>query len=185
MTKALLIIDVQNAVLDGNPTPERQPVVEAAQAEMVGRLRHVLAAARARRWPVFFVQHGEGPGMPLAVGGRGWQIRQELEPLPNEPVIAKTSCDSFYQTDLEDRLRAAGVDDLVIGGCQTQFCIDTACRRAVSLGFDVTLIADGHMTTDQGKLRFVDIVAHHNEVLSGFNAGRNKIDLVSAGELLA
>ena len=30
MTTALLIIDVQNAIVEGTGTPERQPVIEAA-----------------------------------------------------------------------------------------------------------------------------------------------------------
>lgn len=66
---------------------------------------------------------------------------------------------------------------LVVGGCMSQYCVDTTVRRAVSLGFDVTLVTDGHMTADSGTLQFSEIVAHHNETLDGFDAGGAKVDV--------
>jgi len=97
--------------------------------------------------------------------------------------VHKTSCDSFFETDLEARLRARGVTHLIVGGCMTQFCVDTTVRRAVSLGFDVTLIADGHTTADMGRLSFEEIVIHHNMLLDGFDAGPHEIRLVASTEI--
>lgn len=65
---------------------------------------------------------------------------------------------------------------LVVGGYMSQYCVDTTVRRAVSLGFDVTLVTDGHMTADSGTLQFSEIVAHHNETLDGFDGGGAKVD---------
>jgi nicotinamidase-related amidase len=65
----------------------------------------------------------------------------------------------------------------------TQFCVDTTCRRAVSLGYDVTLIADGHMTSDTDDLTFEQIIAHHNAVLDGFDAGAHAIELCRADQI--
>ena len=47
---------------------------------------------------------------------------------------------------------------------QTELCVDTTCRRAISLGFDVTLVSDGHTTID-GDLPAESIIGHHNAVL--------------------
>jgi nicotinamidase-related amidase len=60
-------------------------------------------------------------------------------------VTEKGACSSFYRTGLDERLRAAGIGGLVIGGLQTEFCIDTACRVAQSLGHAATL-GDTHFT---------------------------------------
>ncbi len=47
--------------------------------------------------------------------------------------------------------------------------MDTTCRRAFSLGYDVTLAADAHGTWDEGGLSAAQIVAHHNEIMgNGF-----------------
>ena len=73
-----------------------------------------------------------------------------------------------------------GIRHLVVGGCMTQFCVDTTCRSAVAHGFDVTLVADGHTTADMGGLSFEQIIAHHNGLLDGFDAGRNLIRVAPA-----
>ena len=183
MKKALLIIDVQNAILAGTGTPERQPVIDTALDAVVARLRVLQEQARKAGTPVVLVRHEGGKGDPLEAATEGWQIRKELTPLRSEPVVDKASCDSFFETDLADRLGERSATHLVIGGCQTQFCIDTTVRRAVSLGYDVTLVADGHTTFDRGGLTFEQIVAHHNATLYGFNAGRHAVDVKRAAEI--
>lgn len=172
MTTALVIIDVQERILNGGATPQRQKVIDAAYDAAVARLQGLQQAARAAGLPVIVVEHeGEGP------------VRREVAPLPGEPLIRKTACDSFFETDLATLLAERGVTGLVIGGCQTQYCIDTTCRRAVSLGYDVTLVGDGHMTTDGAGLTFEQIIAHHNAVLDGFNAGPHAIRVKPASGL--
>jgi len=184
MATALVVIDAQNAVLDNSTSPARQPLVDKAQTEMVLRLQKVLSRARANGTPVFFVQHNELPGDPLAANSAGWHIRKELTPKAGEPIVQKASCDAFHDTDLHEQLQAANIDHLVVGGNATQFCIDTTCRRAVSLGYDVLLLADCHMTGDAGDLRFDQIVAHHNSTLNGFAAGQRRITVTASPSVL-
>jgi nicotinamidase-related amidase len=183
MTTALLIIDVQNAIVEGEGAPERQGAIDAALNETIGRLQSVQARARAAHIPVILVQHDGGPGDPLARSSHGWALRHEIAPLPGETVVHKTSCDSFHGTDLQEQLEGLSVTHLVIGGCMTQFCVDTTARRAVSLGYDVTLLSDGHSTGDMGDLTFSQIIAHHNRLLGGFSAGAHAITLHRAGEM--
>jgi nicotinamidase-related amidase len=177
MPTALLVIDVQNAVLDGCSRPDRQVQINQAQDAMVARLRGVLARARAAAIPVVFVQHTE-PGTRMAEGSIGWQFRPEIAPVAGEVIVRKATADSFHATDLQQQLAATGTTHIVIGGNATPYCIDTTARRAVSLGYDVTLLADGHMCGDIGDLSFEAVVAHHNAILDGFDAGRHLISVV-------
>jgi nicotinamidase-related amidase len=183
LTSALVIIDVQNAVLRDPANRDRQPIVDAAFGDMVGRLQLVQRAARRVGAPVVVVQHDGGPGHRLSSDGEGWRNRDEIKALAGEKLVRKTSCDSFFETDLAEYLAERNVTRLVIGGCMTQFCVDTTCRRAVSLGYDVTLLADGHMTADMGDLTFAQIIAHHNAVLDGFDAGAHAIELRTAAQI--
>ena len=105
----------------------------------------------------------------------GWQIRRELAPVRDEPVIPKTACDAFFKTTLESELASRSIQRLIVAGCMTQYCVDTSVRRAVSLGYDVTLAEDGHLTVDSGSLTFDQIVAHHNALLDGFDAGEHSV----------
>jgi nicotinamidase-related amidase len=57
---------------------------------------------------------------------------------------------------------------LVVAGIQTEYCVDTTCRRAYSLGYDVTLVQDGHSTWDTPDLCAPQIIAHHNRTLGGW-----------------
>lgn len=184
MATALIIIDAQTSVLQGTASPERQPLVDKAQTEMVLRLANVLSRARMSSTPVFFVQHNDPPGGPLEAGSAGWQIRFELAPKEGEPVVQKWSCDAFHDTDLHAQLKNAEITHLIIAGNQTQFCIDTTCRRAVGLGYDISLLGDGHMTGDAGDLRFDQIVAHHNATLNGFAAGKHWVSVVASQGVL-
>jgi nicotinamidase-related amidase len=162
--KALLIIDVQQGMFS---IPDMQPHDGEG---VVARLAALLALARADGLPVFFVQHeGTEPGHPLAEDGPGFPFRPELAPLPGEPVIVKRQCGAFHDTELEDRLRAANVRHLVVGGMMSQFCVDTAVRSAFERGYQVTLIEDAHTCFDTADLTAAQIIAHENCTLgAGF-----------------
>ena len=177
MTTALMIIDVQNAILRGRGSSARQPAIDAALDAIVGRLANLQRAART---PIIMIQHDGTPDHRLATSTEGWHIRPELAPVAGDVVVHKESCDSFHDTDLQQRLREKGITRLIVGGCMTQFCVDTTCRRAVSMGYDVTLLGDGHMTADMGDLKFEQIIAHHNAVLDGFDAGKHVIQIVTS-----
>jgi nicotinamidase-related amidase len=159
MKQALLLIDIQQGMFGPDEIchePER----------LLANASGLLARARAAGVPVFHVQHCEEGG-PLAPNTAAWRFRPEVAPREGEPVTEKWACSSFYKTGLDERLRAAGVDRLVIAGLQSEFCIDTACRVAQSLGYRVTLAGDAHSTMDSPVIKAGDIIRHHNYVLSG------------------
>lgn len=171
---ALVVIDVQCGILD-IPGLARKKEIDQALEQTVLRVRSLIERARAARVAVVYVQHDGGPGHRLEPGAPGWPIRREIAPLPGEPLIHKRACDAFFETRLQEELAARNVKQVVIAGCMTQYCIDTTVRRAVSLGFDVLLAADGHTTADTRALRFEQIVAHHNALLDGFDAGEHQV----------
>lgn len=171
---ALLVIDVQRGIL-ADPTLVRGKEIDHALDATVLRIAGLIERARAAGVPVIYVQHDGGPGERLEPETAGWPLRAEITPRPGEPVIHKRACDAFFGTTLDADLASAGVKGLVVCGCMTEYCIDTTVRRAVTLGYDVVLVADGHMTADTGNLRFEQIIAHHNSVLNGFDAGGHEV----------
>jgi len=177
LREAVVIIDVQNAILT-IPGLKRSVETHAALEAVVANFAALLKQACARGIPVLFVQHDGPPGHRLQKGSPGWQIRSEIAPAPGEPVIHKTACDSFFETTLSAELETRQIGQLIVAGCMTPYCIDTSVCRAVSLGYDVTLVADGHMTVDTGPLAFEQIIAHHNAVLDGFEAGSHSVRVV-------
>jgi nicotinamidase-related amidase len=179
---AVVIIDVQQAILEGLGV-DREKEMQTALDATVQRIGGLLARARSAAVPVIHVQHDGAPGHRLQPCRPGWAIRREVAPSEREIVVRKQSCDAFFETSLEVELSKRGVKRIVVAGCMTQYCIDTTVRRAVSLGYDVTLAADGHMTAGANGLRFEQIVAHHNATLDGFDAGSHIVQVCSAAEI--
>ncbi len=179
---ALLVIDVQRGILE-IPNLARKNEVDQALDETVGRIAGLIERARAASVPVICIQHDGSPGHRLEPGTSGWPLRPEIAPQPGDPVIHKRACDAFFETPLDAALAAAGIQQLVICGCMTQYCVDTTARRAVSLGYDVVLAADGHMTADTDALRFEQVIAHHNALLDGFEAGEHEVRVRPSAEI--
>jgi nicotinamidase-related amidase len=178
----LLVIDVQRGILN-DPILARKKEINRAFDETVSRIAGLIERARTASVPVIYMQHDGGPGHRLEPETSGWPIRDEIAPRPGERVIHKRACDSFFETSLDAELRAGGIKQLVICGCMTQYCIDTTVRRAVGLGYDVVLAADGHTTADTETLRFEQIIAHHNAVLDGFEAGEHEVRVCASAEI--
>ena len=181
--QAVVIIDVQNAILD-IPGLKRPAETRAAFNGLVARIANLVERARSHGVPVLFVQHDGPVGHRLEKCSAGWHIRPELGPIPNEPVIHKTACDAFFKTTLESELVSRGIDTLLVGGCMTPYCVDTSVRRAISLGYDVILAEDGHLTADSASLTFDQIIAHHNALLDGFDAGEHSVRVEPFAKIL-
>ncbi len=183
MTQALLIIDVRKTIVEGRGPADRLPAIYEVFNATVGRLTDLKAKAKTAGIPVIIVQNDGPEGHRIAKGNRGSEVVDALAPTGDDILINKVDCDSFHGTDLFDRLTGLGVTHLTIGGCMTQYCVDTAVRRAITLGFDVTLIADGHCTGDTPTLTRPESIAHHNFILDGFTAGDHRTTVRPAGEI--
>lgn len=164
INRALIIIDVQKGMFTFGDPHNASQVIEALQT--------VLSKARGAGAPIFFVQHEGGKGRPLARNGDGFAFHDALTPQPSEPVTVKRHCSVFQGTDFERTLRDRDVGELVIGGMQTELCVDTAVRGAFERGFSITLLADGHTTFDTPDLPAERIIAHHNHTLSAGDFAR-------------
>jgi nicotinamidase-related amidase len=126
---------------------------------------------------------GQG-GHPLETHTKGWEIHPSIKPLDRESVVRKRESDSFFETTLQQELEKRGITRLIIGGGMTEYCVGTTCRRATSLGYDVMLARDGHLTRDNGVLTAANIIAHHNFVLDDFGAGDHVITVKPADQII-
>ncbi len=170
---ALVIIDVQVGLIE-----------EVSQGkEVIANINTLLAKARNSGTPVIYVQHGEPEGRGLAVGTAAWQIHPAIAPQENETIVHKLASDSFYKTSLQRELDERGIKHLVVVGCQTEYCVDTTVRRAISSGYNVTLVADAHTTCDTDVLTAAQIIAHHNATLNGFGNDQCAINVKPTGEI--
>ena len=138
---ALLVIDVQRSAFDGALIPPIDRPVE-----LVGNARLLVDSARGSGTAVVFVQHCEGAGEPFEVGTPHWEFHDALTPAAGELVIRKHASSAFEGTDLDERLRALGVTDLVVCGLQSEHCVSNTSKSALARGYGVRVASDGHST---------------------------------------
>lgn len=176
---AVLVIDVQVGLIEGE-----NPVYRAQ--ELITRIARLLRQARQQGIPVVYMQDDDVGG----VGSPEWQIHPGIAPQTGELVIQKAYGDSFYHTPLHQELQQRGIQTLITVGCQTDACVDATSRRAIALGYDVTLVADGHSTVDNEFLTAPQSIGYYNLVLDelgkrdGFGNGEHWIAVKPLDEVL-
>jgi nicotinamidase-related amidase len=175
MESAVLVIDVQQGLCEG----------ESAAFDCEGTISRINAVTRKARQagvPVFFIQHESSDGY-LEYGTTAWQLARGVEIAPSDRRIRKTTPDSFLRTELENLLRGAGVEHLVLCGMHTEFCVDTSVRRALALGFPVTLVSDAHTSAGNAAISAQQVIAHHNATLTNISSFGPRVLAVSSGSI--
>jgi nicotinamidase-related amidase len=139
MTRALLIIDIQNDYFPGGAFPLVAPEDAAAAA------RRVLDAFRAAGEPVVHVQHiWDAPDAAFfRPDTDGVALHALGAPADGELVVRKEEPNAFLGTALEQELRSRGVEQLVVAGMMSSTCVDATVRAASDLGLGVTVVHDG------------------------------------------
>ncbi|WP_102275087.1 isochorismatase family protein [Cytobacillus massiliigabonensis] len=159
MKQALLIIDAQQELIDGN---EKEESVFNKE-KLLNNINTAIEKAVESDVFLIFIRDTD-----VANGeGAGFQIHQEIKVPPAAKVFDKQATNSFYGTPLLSFLKDSQIEHLVIMGCKTEHCIDTAVRTATVNHFDVTLVGDGHSTTNSAILSAEQIINHHNKILHG------------------
>ena len=173
--KALLVIDVQNALCHG----------EGATYNALGVIDNInLVASRARQAgvPVIYIQH-DTESDALRYQTEGWRLPKELENKNSDIYVRKQASDSFKETDLKERLDRLDVRELIICGMQSEFCVDSSLRCALSLGYTVTIMADGHTTVDNDIIPANTISRHHNCTWENITSYSSRATAVNANEI--
>ena len=175
MQAALLVIDVQQGMTRGE-----WAVFDAAG--LIDRINIVIARSRNAGVPIVFVQHEDAVLTPES---SGWQLDERLDIREGDLRVRKRCSDAFHQTPLQQLLTDLDVRRLIACGLQSEFCVDSTVRRALALGFPVTLIADGHATLDNGVVSAQQIADHHNVTLSNLGSYGPSVRLFTAAQFSA
>jgi nicotinamidase-related amidase len=163
MSRALVLVDIQNDYFPGGLHPLVGPEAAAANAQ------RLLGVFRQSGEPVLHIQHvwDADDAAFMHPGTFGVEIHESVSPVAGERIIQKASPNSFRDTPLEAELRARGVEHVVVCGMMTSMCVDATVRAAVDLGFEASVAHDACATCD---LEFADETIPARQVHGAFLA---------------
>ena len=131
---ALIMIDCQNTYRTGvmQLTDVEQAIVEA---------KKLLQRARDMQIPVIHIRHDGGKGSPYDLTTDIGQISDEVSPIDGEIVITKNFPTAFVLTELDERLKTLGVENIVLAGFMTHMCVNSTAHGGFNLGYKPTIVA--------------------------------------------
>lgn len=137
MKTALIIIDVQNILVETGFETEK----------LLEKIAYLQDRARSKNIEIIYVQHIENPE---AQTSEDWQLSALLNRKPDEKVFQKRYNSIFKETGLKEYLDQQGIEQLVLCGMQTEYCVDTSVKVGFEYGYKL-IIPEGAVTTFDGE----------------------------------
>ncbi|GAA5176310.1 cysteine hydrolase family protein [Niveibacterium umoris] len=148
MSKALIVIDLQNDYFPDGKFPQWHP------EETLANVERAIEQARAKGVPVIHVQHIADASRGIApffnAGTPGVEIHPRiLAAAPDAPVVVKHFADAFHDTTLKATLDALGATELLVCGMMTQNCVTHTAISKAAEPYAVTVLSDCCTTVSQ------------------------------------
>lgn len=137
MKTAFIIIDVQNILVETGFETEK----------LLEKITYLQDQARSKNIEIIYVQHIENPE---AQTSEDWQLSALLNRKPDEKVFQKRYNSIFKETGLKEYLDQQGIEQLVLCGMQTEYCVDTSVKVGFEYGYQL-IIPEGAVTTFDGE----------------------------------
>jgi nicotinamidase/pyrazinamidase len=160
MTKALILVDIQKDFCPGGA------LAVAEGSQVVSPSNELIRLFERKSWPIFMTRDWhpedhcsfrENGGLWPAhciEGTDGARFHEGIILTPFAVIISKAAeknreaYSGFQGTDLEDRLRSLKVQDLIVTGLATDYCVKSTVLDALRLGFNVTVIEEAVRAVD-------------------------------------
>jgi ureidoacrylate peracid hydrolase len=168
---ALIILDMHACI--AGPEGNAQP--HAKEQKLVEHIVALRKAAYEKGMAVIFILHRRPRGMrpdgmistlfreiaedpDLQPGAPGMELLPELQAGPDDIVIEKQRAGAFAGTDLDQTLRAMGIDTIVLTGAWTNLSVESTARHGTDIGYRAIVVSDGTASENAD---------FHNMALSG------------------
>ena len=152
-----VVIDNQNDFLHEDGWYATHDMDISHMRRVIEPIKQLNEECRRRGVPIVWTRHGTrgiadgGPFMAkrvlLCEGGLrkdtwGYEIFEDLAPKPEDWYVEKTRLSAFFQTNLEQILRALGADTVILTGVLTNQCVGATCKDALFRDFKPVVVEE-------------------------------------------
>ena len=152
----LLVVDVQKLI-----THEKLYNFDT----FISNVKLLIEKARENNVEVIYVRHDDGEGQALTRGTDGFEIYEEIAPMPIEQIFDKFVNSSFNGTGLLEYLRGKGEKEIIVVGLQTEYCIDATVKCGFEHGFRVIVPKYSNSTFDNEFMSAEQSYRYYNEFM--------------------
>lgn len=158
---ALFVVDMQNGFCHDDSQMGKNVGVDA-QKKVMAPIAKTVSFCRERGLPIFWSQQIHFPEdvtrsrkklkthaqkqkfLPCLKGTFETDFHPDIKPLidPSDQIITKHRASVFFDTNLNTRLRMLGVSNLIITGCNTEFCVAHTVRDAYARDYEMLILRD-------------------------------------------
>ncbi len=146
---ALLVIDMQRYFCQ-----EDAPAYSPRFESIIPQVQKLIDAFSELNYPIFATRYYSSDRQNPVVRWWNAELPKESEwfdidsrlKLGDAKILDKDLYGTFSSTSIDEKLRNAGCDAVVICGVMTDLCCETTAREAFQKGYDVLFAADGTAT---------------------------------------
>jgi len=150
MKTALLVVDMQNEFF------AEKPQTRESLHSAVEYINAAIALFRRNNAPVVVVSD---IGEPNRVRGHeSFAVHPSIAVLESDLHIDKRFGNAFWQTDLDERLRAQSVDMVIVSGFCAEYCVLDTYRGAVERDYKAALLRNGIAGPRADHIRVVESI---------------------------
>jgi ureidoacrylate peracid hydrolase len=159
---ALLVIDMQNGFCHPESRMEKAGIGTANQRAIVPNVLRLIEMAREWQLPILWSRQVHFPEdvtrrrrrIPSHQAKQQWtpclrgtwevDLIDEVAPAvrPEDYIVEKHRASMFFETTLDAKLRMLGIDQVIVSGTTTAFCVETTIRDAYYRDYDVIAVRD-------------------------------------------
>lgn len=159
---ALLVIDMQKGFCDPESRMEKAGIGTANQRAILPDVLKLADVARDAGMPVLWSQQIHFPEdvtrkrrrIPSHIDKQNWapclrgtwevdfvdEVQDAIA--PEDLIVEKHRASVFFETTLDTKLRMLGIEQLLISGCNTEFCVETTIRDGYYRDLDIIVVRD-------------------------------------------
>ena len=158
---ALVVVDLLNDFLAEGGKAYNNIKGELQRVQLVPNLKRLLAGARAAGLQIVYAPHGLNdhsfadfkyvtPRLQVAMqnhvfweGDFGDEFYEPLRPQDGDIITSHHRVfDAFMGTDLNEKLKARGIEKVILAGLTSQTCVEGTGRHAIEAGSHSTFLTD-------------------------------------------